>query len=657
VTLADFSERPASPRYGVGLNNSSEMDRSQHYSLRWNNHQSHVLSAFDALLQNESLVDCTIMCEDSAVRAHKVVLSACSPYFQKIFTDNPGKHPIIVLKDVRCWEMQCILDFMYKGETSVPEPQLTSLIKAAESLKVRGLTSNDQLPPGVSISSERSSSMMSNGYRERGYSPSPSPRYSGEPSHKLSHISGEPHSNESSPMSLTHQDNGRTSPVPRRKQARPRRRSGDSVNSSLDLSKAGSPPLTYTKSPNSVGDHENGPQNLSIRRSHSPGHAPPAINLVKMEQLVEDRERRMEDNISDGSLERDRDCDSKPHHEGDMGRPALSNGIHHLQEQEALQALNFMASGGGLPHPLLPPPIHSPLHGHPGLGPHHFPQMPPIQSRPSSMPPTPSTPTYSGMHPKPGLEYQRISIDRSKLSEDEAFEHAIEMISSRQMGFRKAADFFQVSKWKLYKTARKRGIYAEIKKQNQAHALSKVPTNVAHFAELGVYKQMRKKLPGTEKDMFPHLPRQSYPLDEDSKLMKTFNISNNNNGSSSNNNISSAVNNNTLSGKHGFDKRDITFDKRYQEPIKPFDPYFVDMKREAVPGVALGGLGHKPYHGLDARLEQPIKLTKPLNTSPTNNEEEEDDDDDRLRLVIAHRENTTPEDSDHESSESAEHSV
>ena len=55
-----------------------------------------------------------------------------------------------------------------------------------------------------------------------------------------------------------------------------------------------------------------------------------------------------------------------------------------------------MASGGGLPHPLLPPPIHSPLHGHPGLGGHHFPQMPPIQSRPSSMPPTPSTPTYSG---------------------------------------------------------------------------------------------------------------------------------------------------------------------------------------------------------------------------------------------------------------------
>ena len=72
-----------------------------------------------------------------------LVSSSSSPYFQKIFIDNPCKHPIIVLKDVRGWEVQCIVDFMYKGETSVPETQLTSLIKAAEGLKVRGLTSAD----------------------------------------------------------------------------------------------------------------------------------------------------------------------------------------------------------------------------------------------------------------------------------------------------------------------------------------------------------------------------------------------------------------------------------------------------------------------------------------------------------------------------------
>ena len=31
------------------------------------------------------------------------------------------------------------------------------------------------------------------------------------------------------------------------------------------------------------------------------------------------------------------------------------------------------------------------------------------------------------------------------MSEEEAFEHAIDMIQTRQMGFRKAADFFSVS--------------------------------------------------------------------------------------------------------------------------------------------------------------------------------------------------------------------
>ena len=54
-------------------------------------------------------------------------------------------------------------------------------------------------------------------------------------------------------------------------------------------------------------------------------------------------------------------------------------------------------------------------------------------------------PGNSSPQDKTGFEFQRISIDRTKMSEEEAFEHAIEMIQTRQMGFRKAADFFSVS--------------------------------------------------------------------------------------------------------------------------------------------------------------------------------------------------------------------
>jgi len=67
-----------------------------------------------------------------------------SPYFRKIFVENPCKHPVLILKDICGWEIQCIVDFMYKGETSVPEAQLNGLMKASESLKIQGLTRSEQ---------------------------------------------------------------------------------------------------------------------------------------------------------------------------------------------------------------------------------------------------------------------------------------------------------------------------------------------------------------------------------------------------------------------------------------------------------------------------------------------------------------------------------
>lgn len=51
---------------------------------------------------------------------------------------------MLILKDISGWEIQCIIDFMYKGETSVPEAQLNSLMKASESLRIQGLTNNEE---------------------------------------------------------------------------------------------------------------------------------------------------------------------------------------------------------------------------------------------------------------------------------------------------------------------------------------------------------------------------------------------------------------------------------------------------------------------------------------------------------------------------------
>ena len=49
-------------------------------------------------LQTTSLTDCLIMCEDYSLKAHKVVLAACSPYLYRIFEEHPGHQPTLVLK-------------------------------------------------------------------------------------------------------------------------------------------------------------------------------------------------------------------------------------------------------------------------------------------------------------------------------------------------------------------------------------------------------------------------------------------------------------------------------------------------------------------------------------------------------------------------------
>ncbi|KAK3932157.1 Protein bric-a-brac 2 [Frankliniella fusca] len=111
----------------------------QQFCLRWNNYQSNLTHVFDQLLQNESFVDVTLACEGHSVKAHKMVLSACSPYFQTLFFENPCKHPIVILKDIRWPELKAVVEFMYKGEINVSQEQIGPLLQVAESLKIRGL--------------------------------------------------------------------------------------------------------------------------------------------------------------------------------------------------------------------------------------------------------------------------------------------------------------------------------------------------------------------------------------------------------------------------------------------------------------------------------------------------------------------------------------
>ena len=102
---------------------------SQVFCLRWNNHRNNLLTVLDQLLQTEAFCDVTLACENASIKCHKMILSACSTYFQSLFMENTCEHPIVFLKDIKIQEIKVILDYMYKGEVNVAQEELPGTIK------------------------------------------------------------------------------------------------------------------------------------------------------------------------------------------------------------------------------------------------------------------------------------------------------------------------------------------------------------------------------------------------------------------------------------------------------------------------------------------------------------------------------------------------
>lgn len=126
------------------------MHAGQQYCLKWNNHQNNLLRVFSRLLGQEQFTDVVVTAEGRHVKCHKMVLSACSSYFEQLFMNFNEPHQIVILKDTSFTDIVAIIEFMYKGEINVSQDKLSSLLKTAENLKVKGLaevSGEDSKPP------------------------------------------------------------------------------------------------------------------------------------------------------------------------------------------------------------------------------------------------------------------------------------------------------------------------------------------------------------------------------------------------------------------------------------------------------------------------------------------------------------------------------
>jgi len=119
------------------------MANSEKFCLRWNDFETNISTAFRELREEKDFFDVTLACDDSQIQAHKVILSACSPFFRNVLRRNPHQHPLLYLKGVKYKELLSVLNFMYQGEVNVAQEELNTFLAVAEDLRVKGLTQNN----------------------------------------------------------------------------------------------------------------------------------------------------------------------------------------------------------------------------------------------------------------------------------------------------------------------------------------------------------------------------------------------------------------------------------------------------------------------------------------------------------------------------------
>ena len=90
--------------------------------LKWDKFDEKVKQSFTEFQEKGYFSDVTVACEDKEVKAHKLILSSCSPFFKRLLVKKhvaSNVHPLIFLRVVEAEQLEAVLAFMYQGEVNI----------------------------------------------------------------------------------------------------------------------------------------------------------------------------------------------------------------------------------------------------------------------------------------------------------------------------------------------------------------------------------------------------------------------------------------------------------------------------------------------------------------------------------------------------------
>ena len=118
--------------------------------FHWNDFSDNMSTSLRDVYRDEDLFDITLMSDTDEIRAHKLILSACSLHFRKILQRlRQIPNPVIYLNGVSHSDLTAILEFMYNGEVSIPKDEVESFFNTARAFMVNGLMNAEQLTTSI----------------------------------------------------------------------------------------------------------------------------------------------------------------------------------------------------------------------------------------------------------------------------------------------------------------------------------------------------------------------------------------------------------------------------------------------------------------------------------------------------------------------------
>ena len=105
-------------------------------------HSAALVASLNIMLQDEILLDCSLICDGRMIRAHRVILSASCGYFRTAFTSFPSsacQNTAIIINDISFHDLKTIIDFIYEGDVGIERSRIPSLLKSSQCLQVKSL--------------------------------------------------------------------------------------------------------------------------------------------------------------------------------------------------------------------------------------------------------------------------------------------------------------------------------------------------------------------------------------------------------------------------------------------------------------------------------------------------------------------------------------